>query len=399
MSEPRRVAHVITRMIVGGAQELVLSIIGGLDRRRFRSVLFTGTETGAEGSLLPRAEEMGIEVVRVPSLVRAPHPVKDLIAFRRLRDAFRRGSFEIVNSYTSKAGFVGTLAARRAGVPVVIYAPQGHIFASDGAIEGVSGRPIRQKIFFALRRWASRRADALVALHEGDRDEQVALGLAPASSFRVIPNGIDASRFPPPDGARRASIRSTLGLDGRSPVIGAVGRLCAEKGHDDLIDAMADLTRTHPSAVLLLAGDGPRRTVLEEKVTALGLEDSVRLLGLRRDIPEILSALDVFALSSRYESFGLVILEAMAASLPVVATRVGGIPFILRDGETGCLVPPREPREMAAKLRLLADRPELRAGMGRAGRERLLREYSLKAMVGRVESLYEDLLRRKGAAS
>src|ERR1051326_1811303 len=115
------VAHVITRMIVGGAQELVLSIMRGLDAGRFRSVLFTGTETGREGSLLPAARKLGLEVVEVQDLVRAPSPVRDLLAYRALRRAFRQGGYQVVNTYTSKAGFVGTLAARAAGVPVVVY--------------------------------------------------------------------------------------------------------------------------------------------------------------------------------------------------------------------------------------------------------------------------------------
>ena len=144
MADRVRVAHVITRMIVGGAQELVLSIIEGLDPARFESVLFTGLETGPEGSLLPRARAAGVELVEVPALVRSPSPAKDLLAYHALRRAFRRERFQVVNTYTSKAGLVGTLAARAAGVPVVVYSPQGHIFARDGAIEGVSGRPLRQ---------------------------------------------------------------------------------------------------------------------------------------------------------------------------------------------------------------------------------------------------------------
>src|ERR1041385_4203322 len=134
MSLPIRVAHIITRMIVGGAQELVLSIIAGLDPGRFRSVLFTGPETGPEGSLLDKAARLGIEVVEVPTLVRAPSLARDLLAYRFLRRALAGGGFQVANSYTSKAGFVGTLAARAAGVPVVVYSPQGHIFSPRGSI-------------------------------------------------------------------------------------------------------------------------------------------------------------------------------------------------------------------------------------------------------------------------
>jgi glycosyltransferase involved in cell wall biosynthesis len=398
MGDPVRVAHVITRMIVGGAQELVLSIMKGLEGFGFQSVLYTGSESGPEGSLLPRARASGVEVVEVPALVRAPSPPRDLLAYRALRRAFQGGGFQVVNSYTSKAGFLGTLAARAAGVPVVVYSPQGHIFSKDGAIEGVSGRPLRRRCFLWLRRMASRRADALVALHGQDRDEQVALGLAPAAKFRVIQNGIDAGRFRRPAAGEAAALRRSLGIADHGPVIASVGRLAAEKGHADLIEAMARVAALKPSAVLLIIGDGPRRSDLEARARALGLHAVVRFLGLRADVAEILSQVDIFALASRYESFGLAILEAMAAAKPVVATRVGGIPLLVEDGETGWLVPPRSPGDLAEKIIDLATNPERARAMGQAGEARFRRSFSLEAMVRRVEALYRDLLSVKGVA-
>jgi len=396
MSRPLRVAHVITRMIVGGAQELVLSLMERLDPSRFASVLFTGNETGPEGSLLRRAADREMEIVSVPPLVRSPRPVKDLMAFAALRRAFRKGRFDIVNTYTSKAGFIGTLAARAAGVPVVVYSPQGHIFARGGRIEGVSGRPLRRRLFLTLRRWACRAADAIVALHEGDLEEQVDLRLAPRWKFRVIPNGIDPGRYGPPDSRRSEELRRKLGIAESSPVLATVGRLTSEKGHEDLVAAMGALARTHPAAVLLVAGDGPRRTSLEEQARALGLARRVRFLGLRADVPDILAAADVFLLASRYESFGLAILEAMAAGLPVIAARVGGIPFVVEDGKTGFLVDARRPEDIADRVRALAEDPEKRASLGRAGRARLLERFSVDAMIRGVESMYTDLARAKG---
>ena len=396
------VAHVITRMIVGGAQELVLSIIEGLDRERFRSVLYTGTETGREGSLLPRARQLGIEVIEVPGLVRAPRPLQDVRAYRFLKRRFLSQRYDVVNTYTSKAGFLGTLAASAAGVPAIVYSPQGHIFASSGAIEGVSGRSLARRalkrVFFHLRKAASMRADALVALHERDRDEQVALGLAPREKFRVIPNGIGLERFRRLDPAGASALRAALGLDRRSPVIGCVGRLTTEKGHEDLITAMVAVSQQFPEALLLLVGDGPRRAELEAQVERLGLRGHVRFLGVRSDVPEILAQLDLFALASRYESFGLAILEAMAAARPVVASRVGGIPLLVRDGETGFLVPPNSPSEMAAALCDLASKPDRARRFGLAGEERLRRTFSLETMVESVARLYEEILTAKGAA-
>ena len=398
MALPIRVAHVITRMIVGGAQELVLSIIGGLDPDRFRSVLFTGPETGPEGSLLPKAGRMGIEVVEVPTLVRSPSLSRDLSAFRFLRRELARGRFQVANTYTSKAGFVGTLAARSAGVPVVVYSPQGHIFSPRGSIPGVTGKPIRRRLFLALRRAASRRADALVALHPGDRDEQVALGLAPAGKFRVIPNGIDPGLPAARDGERGRRLRAALGLEGRGPVVVTVGRLAPEKGHLDLLEAMALLAPRRPEAALVVAGGGPLRAALERRAEELGIAGSVRFLGIRSDVPDVLAACDIFALASHYESFGLAILEAMGAGLPVAATRVGGIPFLVQEGVTGLLAPPGSPAELARRLEELAADPARARGMGLAGRARLEETFSRRAMVRGVEEMYLDLLRAKEAA-
>jgi glycosyltransferase involved in cell wall biosynthesis len=215
-----------------------------------------------------------------------------------------------------------------------------------------------------------------------------AVGVWPGMRLVAIPNGLDIAAFDRASTAEQASaLRSALAPDGQR-LIGASGRLEPEKGFDVLIDAMAFVAKRAPAARLVIAGGGSRRDDLERQIARLGLGEEVRLLGPRRDLPALMHALDLFALSSWSEPFGLVLLEAMAARRPIVATNAGGAPEVVIGSETGTLVPPGDALAIGdALLTLLADQDRARA-YGEAGRARVEREFPLERMLDETEAVY-----------
>ncbi len=382
---PLLVTHVITRLIRGGAQLTLLNLVRGLKARGIPAEVVAGPEAGSEGSILEDVRALGIPVRVLPCLRRDLAPAADAAALVALARHFSRSGTAIAHLHTSKAGLLGGLAARLAGVGAVVYTPQGHIFAAAGAIPGVTDRPGLRPLFLALRRLAEARADRVVALTPADLEEQVALGLAPREKYAVIHNGVDPAPFEAlPD---KAEARRRLGLSPDATLVIAVGRLSPEKGQDMLLDALSAIGDGSVQAVLV--GDGPTRQDLESRAKQPDLAGRVHFLGLRTDVPLCLAAADLFVLPSRYEAQGMVVVEAMMAGLPVVAMRVGGVPGILTHGETGLLTSRAElPRDLLALL----DYPARAAALAEAARRHALACLDVRSMVDAYVRLYVDLL-------
>lgn len=366
------VFQVITRMVLGGAQRMVRTLLERLDSREFSQTLVCGVEGEAPAG----------DIVRIPELMREVRPRQDAAAVARLACLFARRRPDVVHAHTYKAGVLATLAARAAGVRAIVFTPHGHIFAPGARIPGVPEGGWRLRVLRSCTRVAEALAHRVTALSEQDLAEQVALGLAPRSKHVVIPNGIDLDRYdlPPVRGSG-------------SPVIGSVGRFTAEKGHRDLLDAFALVRRSHPRARLVLVGYGELEAELRRQADRLSLDGAVDFAGAR-DSAELLPTFDVFVQPSLYESQGLSILEAMAAGRPVVATDVGGVRDVVRDGETGLLVRAGDPEALAAALVRLADAPEFAASLASRGRARVREVHSSGRMVESYARLYRDLLGR-----
>lgn len=249
----------------------------------------------------------------------------------------------------------------------------------------------------ARDRWAcrivNRLADCVTAVAGAVREHVHITEGCPLEKIVVIPNGIDAPA--PPGGAGRSE---ALRVSPGDQVIGTITRLVWKRGHQELLEAAAIVTQAEPSAKLVVVGDGPLRSSLEAQAQHLGLNGGVRFLGAVPEAARLLPHFDVFVLSSVWEGMSNSLLEAMAAGRPVVATRVGGNPEVVVDGETGLLVPPKNARALAdAVLRLLRDR-DLARRFGEAARRRVESQFTLEQMIRRMEDLYDDLLARKCAA-
>lgn len=378
-------AHVITRLCKGGAQENTFQSVRLADTRRFDAELISGPTAGAEGSIEGAVAAAGINVLRVPDLVREPAPLKDLGAMRRLTRLFRERRYDIVHTHTSKAGFLGRLAARRAGVPVIVHTPHGNVF--DGYFS-----PVSTRLFAAMERRAARWCDRIIELTPGGVDEHLQRNIGRPEQFRVIFSGIDLEPFAGAR-ARREETRRALGAGPADLLVGGVGRLEPVKGFTYFVDAARRVLEAVPEARFVLAGQGSLDAQLREQ--AGPLDGRFQFLGLRNDVPDVMAALDVFVLPSLNEGMGRVLLEAGAAGVARVAARVGGVPDIVRHGETGLLVPPRDAEAVAQAVVALAHDPARRKRLGEAARAHVVPEFGLDRMVMRIEALYEDVIREK----
>ncbi len=379
-----KIVHVITRLSLGGSSEnTVLSVIG-LAAAGHDCLLVTGP-AGKEVDLVAAAARRGCRTRVLPSLVREIAPVTDLRAVLDLVRMFRRARPDLVHTHTSKAGFVGRLAARLAGVPVVVHTPHGHVFyAYYGAA--------RTRLFIALERLAARWTDRIVVLTERGAEEHLARGIGRPDQYVAIPSGVDVTSLRARAPARPAA-RARIGVETEAPLVVGVGRLVPVKGFDVLVAAVPELRAAFPSISVLLVGDGPERPALEARARALGVDEHLRIVGPPEDVAPYIAAADVLAAPSRNEGMGRVLIEAMALDVPVVGTRVGGISSVLADGEFGVLVPPEAPGPLAAALVDLLHDAGRRAKLAEAGRRRA-EAFTVDVMVSRIRALYEGLGRR-----
>lgn len=400
-AEPRqvKVARIIARLNVGGPARHCILLSEGLRRHGFETVLLTGAPDPGEASVLAddaMTTPGGARISRIPGLRQAISPRDDLRALLALVAALRRERPDIVHTHTSKAGALGRLAAAIAGVPVVVHTFHGHVL--DGYFPRLPSALIR-----LAERGLSRLTERLVTLSPALKDD-LALrhGIAAPERFEVIPLGRDLGAFRE---GRPGRLRAELGLGEGATLVGAVGRLVPIKDVPLLVRAFARVAARR-DAHLVLVGDGPERAAVEAAVAEHGLAGRVRLLGWRDDLPSIYADLDVLAVSSRNEGTPLAMIEAFAAGVPVVATRVGGVAdmfdaptravaALATNGATpppdvtlraqGALVPSGDAAALAAGLDLLLGHADLRRAAAAAARE--------KSAAWDVERLLEDTAR------
>jgi glycosyltransferase involved in cell wall biosynthesis len=338
------------------------------------------------------AEELDVPVVTIPHLHREISPVRDLLATWRLARMMRVERPTILHTHTAKAGAVGRAAALLAGrsrPPIIVHTFHGHV------LRGYFGR-FWTGFFRRLERLLARITDALVAVSPEVRDELVALGVAPASKFRVIRLGIELDNRISSDGTARTATRRVMGVADDRFLVGWIGRMTGVKRTDVLLRGFRALRDDGVDAVLCLVGDGPDRESVEELAGELGIVRDCLFAGYQEEVGPFFAAFDVFVLPSGNEGTPVTAIEALASGCPVVATRVGGVPDVVEDGVDGFLVEPAAVQELAARLAELARDPELRTRMGLAGRERMESRYAVDRLVDDVDRLYRELLARKG---
>lgn len=374
-----KIAYVIPTLDLGGAERQLVALARGLDRSRFLPVIFCLTATGP---LVADLEEAGVETrcFALRGLKVWRNPVRVAQCLLAFFNDLKKEKPEIVHGLLFHAYVLGTYAAKLTGVPIVIASRR-----SLGHFKG--GKPH----YLLAERLANRMTDLIVANSEAVKEDVVRQERVEPAKVRVIYNGIDPYLYDiPADPALRAS----LGVPEEARIVGVVANLIHYKGHRFFLQACQEVKRKYPAVCFLLIGDGPLRGALEGLARKLGLDKDVLFLGSRQDIPQLLALMDVAVLPSLEEGFPNAILEAMAARKPVVATRVGGVPEVVIHGETGLLVPPKDPPALAeAIIELLGD-PKRAEEMGKAGRDRVKKEFGLDRMIREMEGLYEELITR-----
>lgn len=380
-----RICHVITRLELGGAQDNTLTTVESLPDDRYETFLISGPG----GMLDARARDrLGPRCQFIPSLVRPVCPIRDTLAFCALKRLFRAGRYDIVHTHSSKAGVLGRLAARAAGVPIVIHTAHGWGF-HDG-----QWAPVRQ-LFAACERVAARSTDRIVAVSDATSRKGLSAGIGRAEQYVVIRSGIDPRPYQTP--ADAVDLKRKLNLDPARPIVLMPACLKPQKSPLDFIEVAAKVKPSVPSAQFVLAGDGDLRPAVEERIRRLDVRDSVRLMGWRSDIADLLRASDLLALTSRWEGLPRVFLEAIAAGVPIVATSVDGAPEAIADGVNGYLASPGDTSGMARRISELLLDPAKHAAFKSAARSSWKEEYDIRDMVRRLDRLYQDVWTRTHA--
>jgi glycosyltransferase involved in cell wall biosynthesis len=383
--------HIITRLDMGGSAQNTLLTCREL-AGKYEMVLLHGLarESGMTAAEQRRLEAgkleagtRGVRFIPIGSLVRQIHPLKDLVALLVLLWHILREKPDVVHTHTSKAGILGRLAAWIGGAPQIVHTPHGHVFHGHFGC-------ITSAVFLALERYFTGLTEKIVALTPGEKRDYVDLGLAREQDIPVIHSGVDVDKFTVA-GFDVAAKKDALGLDSLKRHVGFVGWLSPIKGPVYLLNAMTAVWQEHPDAELVFVGKGDLEDTLRSQAYYAGCAGRVKFLGWRDDISELMPLFDVFVLPSLNEGMGRVLVEAMAAGRPVVASRVGGIPDLVRHGETGLLVTPRDDEALAAGISLLLSNPRLAGRMGEQGRLRCS-EFGLSAMISRLDELYHGMV-------
>jgi glycosyltransferase involved in cell wall biosynthesis len=379
------VCHIITKLELGGAQQNTLFTVSHLDKTRFLVSLVSGEAGILDGEAKAL---LGDDFHRLPELAREIHLVRDITAFFALKRLLGRLKPTIVHTHSSKAGIIGRLAAWAAGIPIVVHSIHGYGFTPYQ-------HPFHRWLLIAAERLTARVTTRFFAVSTANRAQGIAHRLFSEDRCVVIRSGIDLNAI------RSAAVdtdakKRELGFEPGQPLIGMVAPMKPQKAPLDFIRAAALVHAAHPNVGIVLVGDGELRPVVEAEAHRLGFGPNLRLLGWRRDVPEILHCLAVFVLTSLWEGLPRVYLEALAAGVPVVGTRVDGAEEVISDGENGYLLDPGDVAGLAKRVLTLLGDCDLRAVMGRRAAAGLSEEFDIYEMVRQQEREYDRLIARSG---
>lgn len=387
------VVHIITRLIVGGAQENTLLTVE--DQQQLygdRVTLITGPGLGPEGSLEPRALAGGVDLRLVPELRRNLHPWRDWSSYRTLIRLLKEIRPEIVHTHSSKAGILGRRAANKLGIPVV--------HTIHGAAFHFGQKWYADRLYRWLERQAGPGTAKFISVADAMTDQYVAAGVAVREKFVTISSGFDVEPFLSPPRPRE-TVRRELGIADDEIVIGKVGRLFPLKGHEYVIAAAGEVLQRNPQVRFLLVGDGILRGGFESQLNAAGLRDRFVFTGLvpPTQIPELLHAMDIVVHTSLWEGLARVLPQGLIAGKPVVSYDVDGAREVIIPGETGFLLPPQSIPELVDALCALAGDAALRGRLGAAGRARFTDQFRHQTMTRRIREVYAEVLGRPGMSN
>lgn len=383
-----KICHVITRMIVGGAQENTLLTIKGHIEKGHEVVLVTGFSPGREGELLKNVEMPPFKIVEIPEMVREVSPFKDLKALRKLREYFKKEKFDVVHTHSSKAGIIGRIAARQAGVPVVVHTVHGQAFH---AYE----KPWKKLLYITAERIAAKYCDKIYAVAQAMIDQCVDAKVAPREKYMVVYSGMDTAAFA--NAGRNMELRQKLGIPENAKVIVTVARLFPMKGYEEMLPAAARLVKEFPDLHFLPVGDGPMYDELQKQIADLGLTGNFHFAGLvpPHEVCDYIAQADLLWHLSLHEGLPRAVVQALAVGIPAIGYKLDGTPEVVLNGKTGYVTAPQDVDAVVARSRELLNDAALRAEMGKNGKELVIERFAWRRMADILEEEFLKLLKEK----
>lgn len=374
-----KILHIQVLPIMSGVQKAMLDILERLDPDKYQITI----ACNAEGELTQAAVRLNINYIVVPELKREINPLFDLFAFIKLFRLIKLNRFLLVHTHSSKSGLIGRLAARAAGAKCVVHTVQGFAFHE------YSSR-LATFVIGLMERIAGLVTDRIIFVNQFDRKIALKMKLVPAEKMVTIPNGVDLSQFSPDSGAPVPG--DLVGIETSGGIVGMVARLWEQKAPQDFIRSIPVVVKAIPDAKFLVIGDGHLKDRLIKLSQELNVSKNVLFLGWRQDVKALLNLLDVFVLTSLWEGLSVSILEAMASGKPVVATNIKGNNELVIDGETGFLVPAKNPQMVGEKVLSLLMNRTLAQKMGLKGYQRVRENFSIDNTVAKIIQVYDTLL-------
>jgi glycosyltransferase involved in cell wall biosynthesis len=386
--KPVKVLHLITRMIVGGAQENTMFTTQLLHKEEYIVDLYCGPQTGSEGSLIEEARERKLNLKILPYLVREVRPVKDIITLFQLILLITKEKFTIVHTHSSKAGILGRLAAIITHTPIVIHTVHGWSF-HDNLFSLI------KHAYIFLERIMAQKTDALVVVCERDKQKGLSNRIGNFQQYHLIRSSIPLDEFIAAD-CNQEIARKQFGIPSTASVLGNIGRFSQQKNPIQWIRIASIVAQEIPGSYFFMAGNGPLSKQVTSLIRSEGLEKRFILPGLRRDVATMLATMDVFLLTSLWEGLPRVIAQAFMMNIPVVAFSVDGVQEAITHGDTGYLCPTGDINSAAKFCIELLTSPRLRMTMGNRARIFAQQNFDLNDMVAQIENLYQCLLLPSG---
>lgn len=407
-----KIVHIITRMILGGAQENTLLSCEGLHRRGHEVTLITGPALGPEGQLMDRAYKGGYKVIELDCLRRAINPLRDLVCYYRLKKLLANLDPDIVHTHSAKGGVLGRWAgfALRGQAAACCCRRVGKLLEAQMAarprprivhtIHGLAFHPYQpgwlNRLYIAVERSTGRRTDAFISVAEAMTQQALAAGIGRRQQFTKIFSGLEAQYFlQKPSAQEIAALRGELNIPVDAVVIVTIARLFELKGHEYIIESAKRLAGRYENVVWLFVGDGNLRGKLERQIAEAGLTDRFRLSGLvaPERIGRILHACDILVHCSLREGLARALPQGLLCGKGVVSFDVDGASEVVIDDKTGFLVPPKDVSALSEALEKLICQAQLRERLGQAGLELCRKEFDHDLMVDRIEGVYTQWAR------
>ena len=380
MTKISKILYLITQSEWGGAQRYIFDLATSLPKDRYSAVVAAGLDeekASQSHNLFTKLDEKSIKSYGLNNLVREINPLKDLKAYFEIKKLLKEIKPDILHLNSSKAGVIGAMAGRRAGIKKIIYTVHGFVFNEP--------LPTWKKLFYLwAEKFSARYKDQLICVSEFDRQTGIHKNIAPADKFITVHNGLNPVEF-----MTKAEARSQLNLPAEKKIIGTLAHFYPTKNLKSLIQAANIVIKKYPETTFAIIGDGQLRPELEAEISGLQLNKKIVLLGEKPQAYRYLTAFDIYACSSIKEGLPYSIIEAMQAGLPVVSSKVGGIPEIITDEQNGLLVNPGDPDDLAKAIINILEDEKLAQKLSQQARTDLLTKFSLTQMVSQTETIYQ----------